>query len=196
MTVTTRRPRRTRVGGADAAGPARAGHRRGLPPRAGGDGAAPAEAGLFNGGSVRVDDLLPAGPFTELDAIRVLPFGGEVVTVRMPARCSRACSPRARPTPARAATSRRPASSGRRGLDRRRAAARSGAGLHRRHERLPGLGPRDGAGLLQRRDQPRRRPRRPPRRRPAGAHRPARARLRRAPVAPRGLGVDEHRRRT
>lgn len=47
-------------------------------------GAAPAEAGLFNGGSVRVDDVLPAGPFTELDAIRVLPFGGEVVTVRMP----------------------------------------------------------------------------------------------------------------
>ncbi|HEX9951518.1 MAG TPA: bifunctional metallophosphatase/5'-nucleotidase [Rubricoccaceae bacterium] len=46
-------------------------------------GAAPAEAGLFNGGSVRVDDVLPAGPFTELDAIRVLPFGGEVVTVRM-----------------------------------------------------------------------------------------------------------------
>ena len=47
-------------------------------------GAAPADAGLFNGGSVRVDDLLPAGPFTEMDAIRVLPFGGEVVTVRMP----------------------------------------------------------------------------------------------------------------
>ena len=44
----------------------------------------PAEAALFNSGSVRVDDVLPAGPFTEYDAIRVLPFGGEVVTVRMP----------------------------------------------------------------------------------------------------------------
>ncbi len=43
-----------------------------------------AEAGLFNGGSVRVDDVIPAGPFTEYDAIRVLPFGGEVVTVQMP----------------------------------------------------------------------------------------------------------------
>ena len=47
-------------------------------------GGAPAEIGLFNGGSVRVDDVLPAGPFTEYDAIRVLPFGGEVVTVGMP----------------------------------------------------------------------------------------------------------------
>ena len=46
--------------------------------------AAEAEAGLFNGGSVRVDDVLPAGPFTEYDAIRVLPFGGAVVSVRMP----------------------------------------------------------------------------------------------------------------
>lgn len=43
----------------------------------------PADAALFNGGSVRVDDVLPAGPFTEYDAIRVLPFGGEVVTVRV-----------------------------------------------------------------------------------------------------------------
>jgi len=43
-----------------------------------------AEAALFNGGSVRVDDVLTAGPFTEYDAIRVLPFGGTVVTVTMP----------------------------------------------------------------------------------------------------------------
>ena len=45
---------------------------------------AEAEVGLFNGGSVRVDDVLPAGPFTEYDAIRVLPFGGTVVSVEMP----------------------------------------------------------------------------------------------------------------
>lgn len=43
-----------------------------------------AEAALFNSGSIRVDDVLSAGPFTEYDAIRVLPFGGEVVTVRLP----------------------------------------------------------------------------------------------------------------
>ena len=45
--------------------------------------AAGAEVGLLNGGSVRVDDVLPAGPFTEYDAIRVLPFGGAVVEVRV-----------------------------------------------------------------------------------------------------------------
>lgn len=43
-----------------------------------------ADAGLFNGGSIRVDDVLPAGPFREYDAIRVLPFGGQVVTVALP----------------------------------------------------------------------------------------------------------------
>ncbi len=41
-------------------------------------------AALFNSGAVRVDDVLPAGPFTEYDAIRVLPFGGEVLTVTLP----------------------------------------------------------------------------------------------------------------
>ena len=45
-----------------------------------------AEAAVFNGGSVRVDDVLPPGPFTEYDAIRVMPFGGEVVVVEMPGR--------------------------------------------------------------------------------------------------------------
>ena len=43
-----------------------------------------ADAALFNSGSVRVDDVVAAGPFTEYDAIRVLPFGGEVLTVRLP----------------------------------------------------------------------------------------------------------------
>jgi 5'-nucleotidase len=43
-------------------------------------GAAP-ELALFNGGSIRVDDVLPAGPLTEYDVIRVLPFGGTVLTV-------------------------------------------------------------------------------------------------------------------
>ena len=46
--------------------------------------AEPAQAAFFNGGSVRIDDVITPGPFTEYDAIRVLPFGGEVVTVRLP----------------------------------------------------------------------------------------------------------------
>jgi 5'-nucleotidase len=37
-----------------------------------------AELALFNSGSVRIDDLLPPGPLTEFDIIRILPFGGRV----------------------------------------------------------------------------------------------------------------------
>ena len=48
------------------------------------DAAEPAQAALFNGGSIRIDDVITPGPFTEYDAIRVLPFGGDVVTVRLP----------------------------------------------------------------------------------------------------------------
>lgn len=44
------------------------------------------DLGIFNGGSVRVDDVLTPGPFTEYDAIRVMPFGGEVVVVELPGR--------------------------------------------------------------------------------------------------------------
>ncbi len=47
-----------------------------------------AEAGdvdvaLMNGGSIRIDDELPPGPVTEYDVIRVLPFGGNVVSLTM-----------------------------------------------------------------------------------------------------------------
>lgn len=47
-----------------------------------------AEAGevdvaIMNGGSIRIDDDLPAGPVTEYDTIRVLPFGGNVVSLTM-----------------------------------------------------------------------------------------------------------------
>ena len=45
--------------------------------------AGPVQAVLFNGGSVRIDDVLPAGPITEYDVIRVLPFGGKVVTAEL-----------------------------------------------------------------------------------------------------------------
>lgn len=40
---------------------------------------AQAEVGIFNGGSVRIDDVLTPGPLTEYDVIRILPFGGKVV---------------------------------------------------------------------------------------------------------------------
>ena len=45
--------------------------------------AAAADLGIFNGGSVRIDDVLQAGPVTEYDVIRVLPFGGKVLKVSM-----------------------------------------------------------------------------------------------------------------
>ncbi len=40
-----------------------------------------AELAMFNGGSIRIDDVLPPGPITQYDVIRVLPFGGDVVSV-------------------------------------------------------------------------------------------------------------------
>ena len=42
-----------------------------------------ADVGIFNGGSVRIDDVLPPGPISEYDIIRVLPFGGKVLKVSM-----------------------------------------------------------------------------------------------------------------
>jgi len=38
-----------------------------------------ADVAIFNGGSVRIDDVVPAGVLTEYDVIRILPFGGAVV---------------------------------------------------------------------------------------------------------------------
>jgi 5'-nucleotidase len=38
---------------------------------------------FFNSGSIRLDDVLPPGSVTQYDVIRVLPFGGEIVTVEM-----------------------------------------------------------------------------------------------------------------
>jgi len=37
------------------------------------------EMAVFNSGSVRIDDVVPAGPVTQYDFIRVLPFGGKVL---------------------------------------------------------------------------------------------------------------------
>jgi 5'-nucleotidase/UDP-sugar diphosphatase len=39
---------------------------------------------IMNGGSIRIDDELPAGSVTEYDVIRILPFGGAVTRVSMP----------------------------------------------------------------------------------------------------------------
>jgi 5'-nucleotidase len=37
-----------------------------------------AELAIFNSGAIRVDDILPPGPLTQLDVIRILPFGGRI----------------------------------------------------------------------------------------------------------------------
>jgi 5'-nucleotidase len=42
-----------------------------------------AVAGLYNAGSIRIDDVLLPGPLTQYDVIRVLPFGGPVVEVEV-----------------------------------------------------------------------------------------------------------------
>ena len=42
-----------------------------------------ADVALMNSGSIRLDDVLPSGPITEYDVIRLLPFGGKVVEVEM-----------------------------------------------------------------------------------------------------------------
>lgn len=43
-----------------------------------------ADLSVFNTGSVRIDDIIAPGLVTEYDVIRVLPFGGDILTVSMP----------------------------------------------------------------------------------------------------------------
>lgn len=38
---------------------------------------------MFNAGMIRIDDVIPPGRLTQYDVIRVLPFGGRVLTVEM-----------------------------------------------------------------------------------------------------------------
>jgi 5'-nucleotidase len=47
--------------------------------REGGD----VDVAIYNAGSIRIDDVLPPGPITEYDVIRVLPFGGKVVKAEL-----------------------------------------------------------------------------------------------------------------
>ncbi len=42
-----------------------------------------ADLALVNSGSVRLDDLLPPGPISQYDVIRILPFGGRAVEVEL-----------------------------------------------------------------------------------------------------------------
>jgi 5'-nucleotidase len=41
------------------------------------------ELAIFNSGSIRIDDVIPVGEIIEYDIIRILPFGGEVLSVSM-----------------------------------------------------------------------------------------------------------------
>lgn len=40
-----------------------------------------AQAVIYGGGSIRVDDLIPAGPITNYDIVRIFPFGGRMILV-------------------------------------------------------------------------------------------------------------------
>jgi 5'-nucleotidase/UDP-sugar diphosphatase len=41
------------------------------------------QVGILNSGSVRIDDVIPPGPITEYDTIRILPFGGKVASATL-----------------------------------------------------------------------------------------------------------------
>jgi 5'-nucleotidase len=38
---------------------------------------------MYNAGGIRIDDVIPPGPVTQYDVIRILPFGGDILTVEM-----------------------------------------------------------------------------------------------------------------
>jgi len=42
-----------------------------------------ADVGILNGGTIRIDDILPPGPIRQYDIFRLLPFGGTVVRATM-----------------------------------------------------------------------------------------------------------------
>ena len=78
--------RRPRVDRAQPARPAHRHHRRESLQRS----EAGAEAAIVNAGSVRIDDVLPPGPITQYDIIRVLPFGGNSAEGDVRRRAARA----------------------------------------------------------------------------------------------------------
>ena len=42
-----------------------------------------AEIGIFNAGSIQIDDVIPVGRLTEYDVIRLLPYGGPLMEINM-----------------------------------------------------------------------------------------------------------------
>jgi 5'-nucleotidase len=42
-----------------------------------------AEVAIYNGGSIRIDDVIQPGPISEYDVIRILPFGGKTVLTEL-----------------------------------------------------------------------------------------------------------------
>jgi 5'-nucleotidase len=42
-----------------------------------------ADLSLYNSGSIRIDDIIPAGAMTEYDVIKVMPFGGKLYLVQL-----------------------------------------------------------------------------------------------------------------
>lgn len=42
-----------------------------------------AELALYNSGSIRIDDIIPAGAISEYDVIKIMPFGGKVYLVEI-----------------------------------------------------------------------------------------------------------------
>ncbi len=43
-----------------------------------------ADLSIYNAGSIRIDEIIPAGSVSQYDVIRILPFGGEYMEVSMP----------------------------------------------------------------------------------------------------------------
>jgi len=41
------------------------------------------ELALFNGGLIRIDDVIPPGKITQYDVIRIMPFGGKIINIEM-----------------------------------------------------------------------------------------------------------------
>ena len=46
-------------------------------------GGAPADLALLNSGVVRIEDVIPPGPLTQYDVLRILPFPGQVLTLEV-----------------------------------------------------------------------------------------------------------------
>jgi 5'-nucleotidase len=48
---------------------------------------------VFNSGAIRIDDVLPAGPITQYDVIRMLPFGADDGRAHERGNAAAECSP-------------------------------------------------------------------------------------------------------